>query len=114
MSIDFLAHDCNGPLIYARIVPALDGGEIRLARLIALASHPAMTFEVVGRGCQRIDLGVEIDTAVAVAIHPVELDVLGHELSVSDFAMHGAACRWRKRALRDERKCCIELIGEEL
>src|SRR3989337_3377704 len=91
LPIDAPADDGDGLLIDAGGVPALDGGEVLLAGLIARAPDPAVAFEKIGGGGERIGLRVEIHDAVAVAVDAIEQDALGQELRLPDFAMHGAA-----------------------
>ncbi len=110
--VDLLADDGDRLLIDAGGVPALNGGEVGLARLIAGAPDPAMTFqEIRGRG-ERIGLAVEIDAASAVAIGAIEQDVLGQKLRLPHLAMHGAARVGAENAAIDQRERRIKLIGE--
>src|SRR3954449_6682309 len=96
-AVDLLADDGDRLLVDLGCVPPLDGGEIRLARLVAGAGDPAMALEESGGRGQGIGLVVEVDGAVAVAIRAVEQDVLGQELGVPDLAMHRPDGRGRDR-----------------
>src|ERR1700675_195773 len=88
-SVDPPADDGDGLLIDAGGVPALNGGEVGLALLVASAPNPAVTFQEIGGGGERVGLDVEIDDAVAVAVHAIEQNVLGQKLRLADLAMHG-------------------------
>src|SRR5436190_16909191 len=90
-AVDLTAHQRDGLLVDARRVPGLDGGKVRLARLIAGAGPPAMRAQKVRRRRQRIGGVLEIAGAVSQ-------NGLGHELGLADFAMHGAALARRERA----------------
>src|SRR5262249_50241669 len=91
VSVDLPADDGDGLLINVSRVPTLNGREVRLPRLIASTSYPAMGFQEIGSGGKCIGLSVEIDDAVAIAVDGIKQDGLGQELGLPDFAMHGAA-----------------------
>src|SRR4029078_13294148 len=89
-SIDLSPNDGDGLLIDLRRVPAFDRGEVGLAGLIARTAHPAMAFEEVRGGGERVGLDIEIHHTVAVAVDAVEQNVLRQELRLTDLAMHAA------------------------
>src|SRR5215207_4082946 len=83
-AVDLPAHQRDRFLIDACGIPGLDGGEVRLARLVARARAPAMGFQKVrGRG-QRIGGVFEIAGAVGQ-------NGFWHELGLADLAVHRAA-----------------------
>src|SRR6516162_8867543 len=83
-AVDLLAHDGDGLLVDLRGVPGFDGGEIRLAGLVARAGPPAMGLQEIGRRVQRV--GGDVEIAGAVFQHG-----LRQKLGLAELAMHGAA-----------------------
>ena len=67
-AVDLPRDDGDRLLIDAGRVPALDRGEVGLARLIARARDPAMPFEEIRGGGERVRLVVQIHHPVAVAV----------------------------------------------
>src|SRR5690606_23903895 len=75
VAVDFRTDDGNSLLVDAGRIPALDGAEIGLARLVAAAGAPAVAAQEVCGGGERIGLRAdEIDAAVAVAVDAVFQD----------------------------------------
>src|SRR3954447_26263949 len=57
----------NGPSVNLALVPLLEHGEIRAARFPILATLPAVTGKIIGRGCEDVSRAVqEIATTIAV------------------------------------------------
>src|SRR5579859_3551270 len=104
-AVDLEAHHRDGALIDAGRVPGLDGGEIRLAWLIACARAPAMRLEKTRGRVQRVGRDLEIAGAVGQ-------DVLRQKLGLADLAVHGAAGGGRKHAAIDQLQRRVKLLGE--
>src|SRR4029077_17720470 len=83
-AVDLAAHEGDGALIDRSGVPRLDGRKIGLAGLISRAGAPAMRPQKVRRRGERVGSDVEIAGAIGQ-------NVLGHELGLTDLAVHGAA-----------------------
>ena len=56
LAIDALADDRDRLLIDAGGVPPLNGDEVRLPGLVACAADPAVTFQEIGGGSERVGL----------------------------------------------------------
>src|SRR5436305_4296467 len=94
-------------LVDRRGVPGLDRHEVRLAGLIAGTRLPAMAFEEIRRGVQRIRRDVEIAAAIGE-------DVLWQELGLADLAVHRATLGRGNDTAIDQLERRIELVGEVL
>src|SRR5579872_6493171 len=81
-AVDLFPDDGDRLFIDGRCVPGLDRREVRLARLIAGATLPAMRLEIIRGRSQRPRRRVEI--ADAIFEHR-----LRQELRLADLAMHG-------------------------
>ncbi len=88
-AVDLAAHDGDRLLVDGRGVPALDGGEVRLALLIAGARAPAVALEECRRRRQRAGRAVEVAAAVLQ-------DRLGHELRLAVLTMHPSRASKRR------------------
>src|SRR5690606_8164291 len=90
VAVDVAGHDGDCLLVDAGVVPALDGGDVGFAFLVAGAGAPAVAAQEVGGGGQRVGARADqVNAAVAVAIDAELDDVLGQELRLADFAMRG-------------------------
>ena len=58
--VDLPAHQRDGLLVDACRIPRLDGGEIRLARLVTGSRTPAIGFQEVRRRAQRVGGNLEV------------------------------------------------------
>ena len=63
-AVDLAAHQRDRLLIDAGGIPGLDGGKVRLARLVARAGFPAMGLEKVRGRVQRVGGVFEIAAAI--------------------------------------------------